>query len=228
MDAVISEVAPDAKAWGDAYCKAHPPTPHFLIAPGNSADQAIQTIVLAAQAAPDGIVIFNVGHGSAGTTGSTLEGTVDLAPAHKLPLGGANASNVFVNVFYDVNMSGSPAGMSDKEYDLQNNPQAPRLVNWNKYRRIATAFDQTDVRKVVFLTCNVGKSSDFLKKIANDWDVIIEAYLRRMVIDPQRNGRTRMHLEGDSPGFGTNIPASETELPLATETNSVRVGPPLP
>jgi hypothetical protein len=32
------------------------------------------------------------------------------------------------------------------------------------------------------LTCNVGKAPEFLRKVANDWQVVIQAYRRRVGI----------------------------------------------
>ncbi len=229
MDVIISEKDGMADRWGEDYFKRRPPKRHFLLTRASTLDQVVQTIRNAiAAAGSTGDLILNVGHG-AGVPANPLDGTVELAPGGKLTLGGANNTNVFVNVFYDVNLAG-PHGFSRKDDDVKFNANTPRgklrLKNWNTYQQVSAAFKQAKLRKVVFLTCNVGSSTDFLRKIANDWGVVIEAYKRRMVLTPQPSGRTRLHLQGDAPGHGTNVPASEENLPLATASNSLRVGPP--
>lgn len=241
MDVIISEKDGIADRWGDDYFKRRTdpsapagqkqPKRHFLLTKASSLDVVVKTITDAiAAAGPTGTLIFNVGHGAAGA-GNALDGTVDLAPGSKLKLGGANNTNVFVNVFYDVNLSG-PNGFSgmdnDKKFNADTQAGKQRLQNWATYQRICQAFKAGGLYKVVFLTCNVGNSTEFLRKIANDWGTVIEAYKKRVVLDPQQNGRTRMHLEGDAPGFGTNVEAAEENLPLATGSNSFRVGPPIP
>jgi hypothetical protein len=138
---------------------------------------------------------------------------------------------VFANVFYDVNLTGPPA-QSDEQNDLQFNKGSAdgqaRLANFQIYRQLAAAFRGGGIRGVIFLTCNVGKSPDFLKKIAVDWNVVVAAYTRRVALQAQPSNRVRMFLFGDAPGAGTNQPIGEQEIPLGTQQNSVRVGPPLP
>jgi hypothetical protein len=183
-------------------------------------------------AGKDGTLIFNVGHGSSDSSQlhDPKVGMVDLAPSRSLRLGGHGQTNVFVDVFYDVNLS-LPFGHSDLDNDLLYNQGTAgatlRKSHWQTYLAISALFKKVQPRNVIFLTCNVGKSADFLKKIANDWGVIIQGYMDRMVLDPQPSGRTRMHLQGDSPGFFTNIPASEEEVPIAGPNKSIQVGPPL-
>lgn len=228
MDAIISENDGVANIWGDSYFNRRPPRHNFLLAPSSSVAAAVQAIRDATAAAgTNGTLIFNVGHGA--SNANPYDGVVDLAPGRKLRLGGANTANTFVNVFYDVNLSG-PEGFSGMDNDLKFNAglatASERQRHWQTYKQICQLFRQARLYKVVFITCRVGNSTEFLRKIANDWGTIIEAYKRRMVVAPQPNGRTRMYLEGDAPGSGTNVPAAEENLPLATESNSLRVGPP--
>jgi hypothetical protein len=177
-----------------------------------------------------GVVIFNVGHGSTGAIGNPLEGTVDLAPNKVMRLGGANSTDVFVNVFYDVNLAG-PGGFSQRDNDLKFNQNVPaariRAANFATYQDIGATCKANSTRRVIFLTCKVGRSVDFLKKIATDWGTVVEAYTERVALQVQGNGRVRMFLFKDPPGTGTNIPLGEEQIPFPTATNSVRVGAPI-
>jgi hypothetical protein len=203
-----------------------------LLAGSPTVPQALTAIKDAINlAGGQGVVIFNVGHGATSATGNPLEGTVELAPNKVMTLGGANSTNVFLNVFYDVNLAG-PAGFSRRDNDLKFNQNVPeakiRAANFAMYQDIGAACKANSTRRVIFLTCNVGRSVDFLKKIAADWGTVVEAYTDRVALQVQGNGRVRMYLFKDPPGTGTNIPLGEEQIPLPTETNSVRVGAPPP
>ncbi len=217
-----------ADIWTDRFIKAQPGRRKSVLMGRNpTTNQIVSAIDSAARlAGQDGILIFNVGHG-AGV--SPTVGSADIAPDKKMRLGGQGVTDVFVNVFYDVNLAG-PNGFSDMDNDIRFNAGSPaakqRMANWQVYKNIGTIIRNAGVRRVIFLTCNLGNATDFVKKIASDWNTVIEAYRKRMVLDPQKNGNIRMHLEGDAPGTGTNIPDNEHEIPLATESNSYRAGLP--
>ncbi len=219
-----------ADVWARQFIRLQPLLRRGVLVGGSpTVAQALTAVKSAIIAAGNqGVVIFNVGHGGTSAIGNPLEGTVELAPNKVMKLGGANSTNVFVNVFYDVNLAG-PGGFSQRDNDLKFNQNVPaaqtRLANFAKYQEIGATCKANSTRRVIFLTCKVGKSVDFLKKIAADWDTVVEAYTDQVALQAQPNGRVRMFLFSDPPGTGTNIPLGEEQIPLPTATNSVRVGP---
>ena len=132
-------------------------------------------------------------------------------------------------------MKSSPVAISDLEFDLQNNPTSQRLAHWRVYQEIANAFKTTKPLEFILLTCKVGNATEFLRKVANDWGVVITAYRQRVVLteDVVTVGKRfthhyYLHLENDPP---LNKPAAdmviyEEELPYRP-ADTFRVGPPL-
>ena len=49
---------------------------------------------------------------------------------------GRNVKNGFVDVFYDVNLSGPPS-ISDLENDQKYNPKSQQLAHWKIYQEIS-------------------------------------------------------------------------------------------
>jgi hypothetical protein len=243
MFAVLSVSDGIADKWGAQYVARQPQArTQLLIGKAPSAASAKSSILSAIDAAgADGTVVFNVGHGAA-IDGSSVDGVVDLAPNKAMRLGGLNlhGPEIFHNVFYDVKPSGL-AGQSDLDQDLKNNPTSQRLANFRIYQEIANRFKSVKPRQVVFLTCKVGNASDFVRKIANDWQVVCVAYTRRVVLiqfsvvgklaPGQRKLRTQLTLEGREPSSDPSAPAepimlAEEELPFFP-SDTVRIGPPL-
>lgn len=207
------------------------PRAGVMMTSNTTADAAIAVIKSAVKlAGENGTLVFNVGHGVAGD--SDADGTVDLAPNTALRLGGLNNSQdpkVFVPVFYDFDLDGKGPRISDKSNDEKYNQSSPKLKRWVKYQELCKVIKDGKLRKVIFLTCKVGKSTDFIKKIAIDFNVIVEAYKRRVQLTPQVSKRVRIHLEGDMAGNGTNVPASEEHLfstVVPRSSDIVLVGPP--
>jgi hypothetical protein len=248
MHAIISDKDGVADRWGDDYVKARAVVPkppetaypaserarQFPLTKSSSVDKVVETYVKAiAFAGRRGVVILNVGHGIS-DEGDEAGGMLELAPGGTMTLGGLNDKTVgaskripFANIFYDLNVKGPP-DFSGQDQDLTFNLGVPaaqqRLQRWSKYQTICRAFKQAMLRKVVLLTCSVGKSPIFLRKLSWDWGVAIEAYKGHISPDDQVTpGRTRMHLKEDPPGVGTNVPQSEEQLPRATDDNSVRI-----
>jgi hypothetical protein len=215
--------------WGDQFVKAQPQArKQLLISATPTVDQTKTSILNAIrEAGSGGTLIISVGHGGAGT-GSTFEGMVDLAPAGVMRLGGANAAVPpnFVSVFYDINLAGPPSA-SGLDNDLKLNPGSARLKNWRVYQEISNAFKQTGVREVVLLSCNVGNSIDFVKKIANDWRVIVRAYKVQVGVDPNPP-RFKVFLANRPPPYRTAAESilHEEYLPFAP-ADTILVGPPL-
>jgi hypothetical protein len=215
--------------WGDQFVKRQPLSrKQLLIGPNPSVDQAKNSILAAVrEAGTSGTVVISVGHGAAGA-GSTFEGMVDIAPNRVMRLAGANASVPpnFVSVFYDVSLAGPPA-ISDLDNDTKFNPSSQRLANWRVYQQIAAAFKQTAPREVILLSCKVGNSVDFVKKIANDWKVVVRAYKVQVGIDPNPP-RFQVFLANHPPPYPTAAETvlHEEELPFAP-ADTLLVGPPL-
>lgn len=189
-------------------------------------DQATKLI------AKGGILVFLVGHGGIDTDPRRPDpkvGTVELSEGGTATLGGYRNTNAFVDVFYDVNVEGKPS-VSDMDNDKVMRATSAgakrRLDAWDVYTRIGGVIRSAAMYRIIFLTCRVGQASDFIKKIAIDWNTVIEAPTRRLVLAPQPNKRVRLYLQGDADGVGTNIPESETNIPLLTDSNSYRAGPP--
>ena len=141
----------------------------------------------------------------------------------------------YVDVFYDVNVAGPPS-MSDMEFDRKNNPTSPRLARWADYQAISSAFKNGRLREVVLLTCRVGQSTEFLRKVANDWGVVIRAYRQRVAlvddsvpVGGKVTRRYRMYLENDPPAnkSAADLIVLEEEIPYAP-SQTFLVGPPLP
>jgi peptidoglycan hydrolase-like protein with peptidoglycan-binding domain len=229
LDVVLDVRDGLADVWSRQFIAAQKRTRRRVeMAPAGTAAAAVAKIKQALRlAGRGGRLIFNVGHGVAGQL--PFEGNVDLAPGNALKLGGLNEKNVFVDVFYDVNIAGPPS-VSQQEADRTFNAGTPgarqRSARFAVYTDLSRTIKATALSRVYFLTCRVGRSLQFLRKIANDWGTVLVAYTDQMVLDPQSNGRIRMRLKRDPPGSGTNTAASEEQLPLETEANSLRVGPP--
>ena len=222
--------------WAKHFVARQPLRRRNVFIPSNpSPAQAKQVIIGAvSQAGAGGIVIFNVGHGATSTTGNPAEATCEIAPNSAFKLVGMNNDSGTVSVFYDV--PHTAFGPSDLDHDLKNNARSPRLANWRMYAEIAAHFKSVQPLRVIFLTCNVGNSTDFVRKLANDWGVVVVAYKKRVVCTPivtTSPGRPAvsqfyLHLESETVPFltaETNIAAQE-ELPDRTG-DSVRIGPPL-
>jgi hypothetical protein len=233
-DVVIDETDEMWSLWTKQFVDTQPQARTKITMPaGAHPAQAITVIKRAiATAEQGGRIIFSVGHGSQGQ-GGALDGMADLAPGGNARLGGHDHQNVWVDVFYDVNVGGANS-VSDQQYDRDNNPNGQRAKNWAQYQDLASAFRAGGIQRVIFLTCKVGNAENFIRKIANDWGTVVVAYRDRMEIEDVSTTpgtkviRVRMHLQSDQPGRGTNIDASEVQIPLATDSNSYAAGPPLP
>ena len=186
------------------------------------------------RAGAGGTLIVSVGHGGSSNVSNPEEGMFELAPRGALTIGGRNRAGVFVNVFYDVRLTNE--GKSDLENDLEINPTPPRLARWRIYEEISAAFRKTRLQRVVLLTCNVGKSQGFLRKVANDWKVVIQAYRRRVGINTftgtgsyagQKPTRIVDFESNLSVQFAHIIIDQEEQIPFDPSI-TIFIGPPLP
>jgi hypothetical protein len=84
------------------------------------------------------------------------------------------------------------------------------------YDAIGEIYRESKVRRVVLLTCNVGKGSSFLNEVSTDWGVPVAGYTRRVMSRWESQGTHNkvysLYLEGDKPGSGTNVSQSSTQL----------------
>jgi len=236
-DVILSESSGNFAAWTNKFRARQPQGRVALFEPDNQtpAEAAKRMIEAIKRAGTGGTLIVSVGHGSTSTGGNTGEGTCELAPKGHFKLVGRNGVNGFVNVFYDAPTG--PNGQSDLDFDLKNNPKSPKLANFRVYKSICDQFKATKLLRVILLTCNVGNSDEFVRKIANDWGTVVFAYKKRVVCTrvalttPRKPTSIRffMHLEGENVPFPTaeeNVIAQE-EIPLRP-SQTVRIGPPLP
>jgi hypothetical protein len=204
-----------------------------MMAKAPTADGLIKTVKEAVgDAGEKGILVFNVGHGS--VTDSGEDGWVDLSPNGSFKLGSRNIdeSTVYVKVFYDEERP--KPYKSDKKNDEDNNPNSDRLKRWAKYNELAEIIKKAKLGKVIFLTCRVGKATDFLTKIATDFGTDVEAYKFKVQLTPQShkppvgNDRMRIHLQSDTDGNNTNIPENEENLMIGIKPSDVVVVKPKP
>jgi hypothetical protein len=215
--------------WGDQFVAAQPlARKQLLVSPAPSVGQAKAALLNAIrEAGAGGTVIISVGHGAAGGD-NPQEGMVDLAPRKVMRLGGANASVPpnFVSVFYDVALGGPPS-VPDLDNDVKFNPGASRLKNWRVYQEISAAFRAVAPREVVLLSCNVGNGVGFVRKIANDWGVVVRAYKVQVALDVNPP-RFKVFLVNQPPPYRTAAESilHEEQLPFAP-SSTVLVGPPL-
>src|SRR5262245_25791678 len=108
-----------ANTWTDAYIKRQPQARKTVSMPVLATSQQVEAAIKDAvnMAGPSGTLVFNVGHGGTSAT-STTDGFVDLAPSKIMRLGRFNQKDVFVDVFYDMNVQGPPA-ISQMDSDVK-------------------------------------------------------------------------------------------------------------
>jgi hypothetical protein len=88
-----------------------------------------------------------------------------------------------------------------------------RLEIRRAYDRIGELLRENHVAEVVFLTCRLGNSREFVNRIAADWGVTITAYLRRVAAVRDSEGMMRVYLHPDREGQGTNTVRAREEIP---------------
>ena len=246
MDVILTTTEQGWFRWANQYVKRQSTGRKSVpMIPGIGARAAKDTIINAVNAAgAGGRLVVSVGHGSF-IAGQPADGLCELAPGGMLCLVGRNIrpkhpspAATVINIFYDV--PAFPGQPSDLENDTKNNPSSQRLRDWALYQDIGRTVRNVKPFRVVLLTCRVGGATEFLRKIANDWGVVVGAYTKRVACTedvftvPGKAAVTTsyVHLEGEifpkstPAGADDNIIASE-ELPFRP-MESVWIGPPLP
>ena len=118
---------------------------------------------------------------------------------------------------------GAGPGLVSVEIDPDLAGYKDHLANWQLYQNIGTAIRTNNVGKVTFLTCRIGNAVNFIKKIALDWKVLVQAYKRYVWF--VGSSPVRVCLDGDENGGGTNNAVAAYTVP---QVDFVTVGPPLP
>ncbi len=238
MDVIVTTTENPWFGWAKSFVARQPQARTLVkMTPGQSIERTRDILVGAiTTAGAGGTVILSVGHGTA-VDGSSVDGMCEIAPGGTFKLVGLNGVGT-VSVFYDVPKFAGQK--SDMEFDLANNPNSPRLTKWKVYQSIGAKFKSVRPRRVILLTCRVGNATDFVKKIANDWGVVVGAYRKRIasnedvVITPGKASKSFFYLflEGEKypvlgpNGAEANIIAQQ-ELPYRPG-QQILVGPPLP
>jgi hypothetical protein len=202
---------------------------------GSPATTVVTKLKLAAQkAGPTGILVLSVGHGVIIETLSDEEGFFDLGPSGSFRLGGQNAMlpgdppppkpekphPCRTSAFYDFRRPNKilKGGFEPSRKDQDEASSAPmarvRLNNFKQYMDISDTFKKTGLGCIVLLTCKVGAASGFIKRVRQQWGAPIVGYNRRVMAQQQDSGRTRVFLEGDAPGQGTNNVFGEFFIPM--------------
>ena len=246
MDVIFTTTEQGWFRWAGQYVKRQSTGRRAVSIPPATAAKAARDALIKAlnTAGAGGRLVISVGHGSF-IAGQPADGMCELSPGGTLVLVGRDfrphnpsPGAAIVNIFYDV--PAFPGQPSDLDYDTKNNPGSQRLKDWALYQDIGKAMRSTKPIRVVLLTCRVGSATEFLRKIANDWDVVIGAYTKRVACTPDtytQPGKkpvttSYVHLEGEvypksSAGGADESAIASEELPYRP-SQSVWIGPPLP
>lgn len=178
---ILSVADGDWNVWGQRFVKRQPlQRLQQTITPNASAATAKTAVLNAANiAGAGGVLIMSVGHGAT-VEGNPFEGKFELAPGGALTIAGGLIQNRFVDVFYDTRRD--PKQPSDLENDVKNNPKGQFLANFRVYQDLSAKIKAIGLLRIVLLTCKIGNSTEFLRKVANDWGTGIQAYRKRVAI----------------------------------------------
>jgi hypothetical protein len=238
--AIISQSHPLPATWAKQVADANKPNVVVVPSPVNGTPaEILASIKKAVAAANGGLLILSVGHGIA-VAGISKGGGFDIADNAKMRIGGFGSSEdpkTFVNVFYaDPPPPGATIKFSEKEIDERTSPAGSerRLKNFATYQDLSKIIADGKLGGVVLLTCNIGKSTDFLKKVASQWKTPIIAYRDFTVYrggfpGPGQIKRVRAVLSADefrdkAKDPRTNTPFAEVMFPLSA-TDMILIRP---
>jgi hypothetical protein len=228
---ILSESEIHAQRWANQVAVANGASVVLIDAPGKSTPEANVVVIKQAIAtANGGLLIFNVGHGfclkeNRGT--NTEEGAFDIAPDAVMRIEGKNFDNdpkQFVNVFYDDKPPSRSGGglkpLSDKDLDERDGKNVEKRRKFSMYEDLSKAFIAGKLGGIVLATCNVGRATGLLKKVATQWRTPIIAYRDTWMFFETPSRRTRAIMAGDqrranTPTPGTNTPFGEVMFPLS-------------
>ena len=104
----------------------------------------------------------------------------------------------------------APNGLIRIDNDVFTNPNNQRR---RPFYTIRSIFREARIGRVILLTCRVGNAIDFVQRLANEWQVTVRAYTRRVVGIIDDADFARVYLQGDAPGEGSNTERARTQLP---------------
>ena len=234
---VVTETNAPFFAWAQNFKKTFASIGADFVTIDNGAPLSIAAnrLKLAANmAGPGGFLILSVGHGGQGDANfGNEEGFFDLSPRKTFRVAGRNATlpgdpppakpgkPAQVSAFYDFRTPNPilKGGFEESRLDHDTANPSPnanlRLRNFRDYLDMGRSFQR--LSGIILLTCKVGNASGFLRRVKTQFNTPIIGYTRRIVGQTQSNGRTRLFLEGDAPGTGTNIPLFEFLFPLSRD-----------
>lgn len=234
--AILAQNHPLPAAWAKQVNEAFKPNVVVVTSPARGTPEAnVAAIKQAIAAANHGLVVFSVGHGIV-VQGFEDQGGFDCADNKAMRLGGKGSFRdpvTFVDVFYDDKPPpGSTLKLSDRENDQKNKPTGSerRLKNWNTYLDLCKAFVSGKPAGVLLLTCNVGRATGFLKKVATQWQTPIIGYTQFTTYQGGfPKGRVRSIFDSDlnkqnAADAGSNTAFAEVMFPLSM-TKMVQVRP---
>jgi hypothetical protein len=133
--------------------------------------EIIRAYTAAARQAGRGMLIVSAGHGGGARSGG---GAVDLAPSHKLLLS-------------EGHFAPDPALLQAKDQAIL-----------RTFKEIGETLKKAGIAKVLFVSCYVGNSHDFLQEIADEWNVTAIGYTS-LVECMTGDGKPYIFLEGNQP-----------------------------
>lgn len=175
-----------------------------------------------------GQLLFLVGHGGDITTLTRNKtqilsreqelsvGMFDLAPCQKI---GQTKKCDFrqdeKEIFYDyappstVARSWSPMETDFRNWDAASFAQRQqikaRFMEYVKYRLVGHCAQGYGLKQVVLLNCNVGNATVFMQKVANDWQLPVVAFTRRLETREEPTTKfVRMYAAGEAFNTGSN------------------------
>ena len=146
----------------------------------------------AKRAGKGGRLIISAGHGYSRGLSS---GAVDLAPGDQMML-------------------------ASKHFDILHNPRLVLTKNDQKimktFKDIGNILRTHKVKDVIFLTCNVGKSQDFLQDIADEWKVKVGGYTSLLETEYNKGGKIKsvIFLNGKKPTSAAGLRRAAHEYPV--------------
>jgi hypothetical protein len=108
---------------------------------------------------------------------------------------------------------------------------AQRWEAWNNYDRIGKILRYRQIHRIVFLSCSLGGSPDFMDGIAEDWGVQVAAFKSHVTVIPpetfpDRKARFVFKHDIKTPGQGTNIPSARVFTPSLDDSALAYVAQP--
>lgn len=197
-----------------------------------------------------GTLLMLVGHGGDVTTlmqrkdrvlsaeQELAVGMFDLAPCKKGPTGRkCDFRQEESDVFYDyappstVARSWSPMESDFQSYDKASYAQKQaikaKFMDYIKYRLFGHCVQANGLRQVVLLNCNVGNATEFMQKVANDWQVPVVAFKRRLETrEEPKSTFVRMYAFGEAHDTGSNQHEARYNYPEMHARTFKPKGPP--